>query len=133
MSLGATTHNWAKTQTASNDFLSLPDNIHSSHSSKSNGISSKLRLSSSQISALSVGDVSGLDFVSEKLVSRCDDNERSKTNNIPKTIGWRLIYNPRCVLLGIALLTFSSGIHISLECVPPFGKQIGNVLLPFTV
>ena len=126
MSLEAGTYTLTKPQNAATCFLSTPGNLHSSNSDKTRHRSRKLSLSPSQISALSVGDISGLGFVSEQMLSYSDEDKSSEQNNKQTPTRWRLIYNPWCVVLGLASIAHTAGCFISIQCVPPLGKQIGK-------
>lgn len=54
--------------------------------------------------------------------------EERKPKKLP--FNWRLAYNPRCIMLGLAMMSFTSGLSVTYYSIPPLGKSAGKKELP---
>ena len=69
------------------------------------------------------------------LVNDDEDKEESnveseqppaKTNKVGG-FNWRLAYNPKCIILGMAIMTYSSGMAVAYYSIPPLGRDTGQM------
>ena len=50
----------------------------------------------------------------------------AKTNKVGG-FNWRLAYNPKCIILGMAIMTYSSGMAVAYYSIPPLGRDTGQM------
>lgn len=53
------------------------------------------------------------------------DDEVEKQNIKPK-FNWRIALSPKSVLIGLGTLSYSAGIGVIFQCIPPLGKSQGR-------
>lgn len=89
----------------------------------------ELNLSTTQILALSAQDISAsLAMIQrENAESAAADTSKKSAEDkkAAKSFKWRLVYDPRCLAIGFAMLTYEAAFGVVMSCIPPLGKQLG--------
>ena len=52
-----------------------------------------------------------------------EDTTDSEKSLKPK---WNLVYNPRCIMLGVSIFAFFAGFTLTYQCIPALGKESGK-------
>ena len=112
------------------NFNSTPDNLQAVATNNNNDY--VLNVTRKEL-AYSYQDIS--DSVSAfNLVNDYEDKEESnedceQPSKMAKTGGfnWRLAYHPKCIVLGLAIMTYSSGMAVAYYSIPPLGRDTGQM------
>ena len=109
-------------------FRSTPGNIHNLETDKLTQNRSTLHLSVTKILAYSAQNIDGSDILLEPTSDLSVSNSDSDLSKQKKTtsFNWKLIYQPQCLAVGLAMFAYVSGISLVYNCIPPLGKQSGR-------
>ena len=116
-------------------FLSTPYDLHTKSTHRNH--TPRLRLTNTEIVAMSAQDIVSSDFIFEqKQEGTRSAPEILDSQNMKRkvsSLNWRLAYNPRCIMLGISTLLQVSAITAAYPCIPPLGEQTGNIFYVFLI
>ena len=73
-------------------------------------------------------DSSGILYQQQLLNSIEESRQDNVKSNKETKLNWRLVYNPKCFILGLATLAYVSGLSVTYQCIPPLGESSGKLL-----
>ena len=109
-------------------FSSIPQDLHTN--SENHHYQRALRLNSTEILAISSQEMTASSCILKQDITTIEKGKSAeKPNNQAasriNSFNWRLVYNPRCIMLGISTLLQVAALTTAYQCIPLLGDQTG--------
>ena len=110
-------------------FSSIPQDLHTN--SENHHYQRALRLNSTEILAISSQEMTASSCILKQDITTIEKGKSAeKPNNQAasriNSFNWRLVYNPRCIMLGISTLLQVAASMTAYQCIPFLGYQTGG-------
>ena len=115
-------------------YLSAPHDInHLSVGVRNRHHHSKHSVNESVMELASMQDISGgsglifknKDEGKEDEIPSDVESSQQSSDKAKTSFNWRLVIQPKCLLLGIVMMLYTCGMGVAYQCIPPLGKANG--------